>query len=900
MNVKKRFKIISVLSLLILIFINIVHAGETGKIVGLVSDNSTGEPLPGVNVVLENTLMGAVTDQEGFYLVLNVPPGKYSVSAQMIGYTTVISQNVSVMSDLTTTINFDLAPSVLESDEAIVVVAERPLIQQDITAKMSIVTSEELQKMPLENITEVLTTLPGFTDGSHLRGGRGNEVAYMIDGIYISDPLTGTFDDLMIDKDLVQELSVMSGTFNAEYGRAMSGVVNIVTVDPRPEFHGKFEYLSPMINASPYRSYEVENGQKINVGTGAVDAPPGDPGEYEYRSLTISDIFNGWDQKNLVGQFRANLSGAIPITEGLTFFVSGRYLNENNYLPFGYNLEREGMLKLVQRLSANMKLTYMGKLTFDEYQPYSHGFKYRPENYSVFNRTSNWQNLTFSHTINERTFYTLRGGYYKQTFERKVKGKEVDIQSLLANEAGDTTINPILVTDYETPVSWEGEFNYFGSDVFYLEEETRTFSGKFEITSQVNNEHLIKVGAEVIAHIVDRLWFEEPWVGGSHEYQDYRREPLELSAYIQDKVEYDFLIINLGFRLDYFDPKAKMFPNVFDPGYVDETNKFQYYPEEDAPPQVHLSPRVGLAHPVSENLVFYFAYGHFFQRPDYQDMFYLHDILQQFNVLGNPKMSAQRTQAFEFGVKQQIGNLFAVDFSLYYKDIFDLAGSSFQLYYPHNYAIYDNSDYANAKGFEITIQKRYSHYFSGNLNYTWLLAQGNENSAREGANRYWGSTNNRLRPRRVFPLNWDRRHVINLNLDVRIPPGAGPSIFGVKLLSNSGANFITQAKSGLPYTPQAIAYPELDMTMIDNSARMPWTFRVDMRLDKSFDVLGLSLTAYLKVRNLFDTKNVLSVYPVTGKPWDAGPGGHLSEDIQRYPTAYDTPRQVFAGLSLIW
>jgi hypothetical protein len=281
-------------------------------------------------------------------------------------------------------------------------------------------------------------------------------------------------------------------------------------------------------------------------------------------------------------------------------------------------------------------------------------------------------------------------------------------------------------------------------------------------------------------------------------------------------------------------------------------------------------------------------------------MYYLHDILQQFNVLGNPKMSAQKTQAFEFGVKQQIGDMFAIDFSLYYKDIFDLAGSSFQLYYPHNYAIYDNSDYANAKGFEITIQKRYSHYFSGNLNYTWLLAQGNENSAREGANRYWGSTNNRLRPRRVFPLNWDRRHVINLNLDIRIPPGDGPTILGIKPLANSGANFITQVRSGLPYTPQAIAYPELDLALIDNSARMPWTFRVDMRLDKSFNVFGLTMTGYLKIHNLFDTKNVLSVYSVTGKPWDAGPGGHLSEDIQRSPTAYDTPRQVFAGLSLNW
>ncbi len=898
MNVKKRFKIISVLSLLILILINIVHAGETGKIVGYVKDKNTGEPLPGVNLVIENTLMGAVTDQEGFYLILNVRPGKYSVSAQMIGYTTVVSQNVSVMSDLTTTINFDLESSVLESDEAIIVVAERPLVQQDITAKMSIVTSEELQKMPVENITEVLSTLPGFTDGSHLRGGRGNEVAYMIDGMYISDPLTGTFDELMVDKDLVQELSVMSGTFNAEYGKAMSGVVNIVTVDPSPEFHGKFEFLSPMINASPYRSYQVENGQNTNVGTGAVDAPPGNPGDFEYRPLTISDIFNGWDQNNILGQFRANLSGAIPLASGLTFFVSGRYLNEDSYLPFGYTLEREAMLKLVQKLSPSMKLTYMGKFTHRDYQYYDHNYKYIPEDYSVNQRMTNWQNITFSHTLSERTFYTLRASYYKQTFERKVKNREVDVESILAIEAGDSTA--LELTDYKAPVTWEGEFYYRGSDEFYLEEETRTLSGKFEITSQVNNHHLMKLGTEVMMHTVDRLWFEQPWVGGSHDYQDYRREPLEISAYIQDKIEYDILIINLGFRFDYFDPKATMFPNIFDPGYIDENKKFQYYPEEEAPAEWHISPRVGLAHPVSENLVFYFAYGQFFQRPDYQDIFYLHDFFVQNNVLGNPKMKAQKTQAFEFGVKQQIGDLFAIDFSLYYKDIFNLAGSSFQFYFPLNYAVYDNSDYANAKGFEITLQKRYSHYISGNLNYTWLLAQGNENSAKEGSVKYWGSTNNRLRPRRPFPLNWDRRHVFNLNLDFRIPPGDGPTILGIKPLADFGANFIAQIRSGLPYTPAAITYPELDKTMIDNSARMPWTFRVDMRLNKNFKVMGLSLSAFLKIKNLFDAKNVQSIYPLTGKPWDAGPTSYSSEDFIRNPLAYDIPRQIYAGFGLMW
>lgn len=871
-------------------------AGVTGKIVGIIKDNKTGESLPGVSVTIGDTRLGAVTDKNGRYLILNIPPGTYSLRAKLIGYLSLTMERVLVITDLTTTIDVRLDQTVLDLGEETVVIAERPLVQQDITAKMSIVTKDQIDRMPVENLTDIIATLPGYTDASHLRGGRGNEVAYMIDGMYISDPLTSTFEDLQIDKDFVQELIVMSGAFNAEYGKAMSGVVNIVTIDPTSEYHGKLEYLSPMLNKSPYRTYRVVNGQSINAGTAVADLPPGRQGEYRYRSLSLSDFYDRWDIQAFRGQLRASLSGGVPLVHDLTFFLAGRYLNEDIYLPFGYNLEREAMGKLVYKFSPNIKLSFMTKLTQDGYQPYSHSFKYRPEHSSIYDRSSIFHSMVFSHAVNEKTFYTVRASYYDQMYNRQVRDRYVDIASLRAREAGDTSA--VVNTNYERPDSWAGEFNYIGDDVYYLDDETSTLGIMAEITSQIDAHHLMKAGGEVTKHNVDRMWFQEAWIGGNHEYQKYTRKPLELAAYLQDKIEFEFLIINLGVRFDYFDPKATMFPNIFNPGYIDENNKFHYYPEVSTPAQWMISPRIGLAHPVSENLVFHFAYGHFFQRPDYQDMYYLHDILRVLSVIGNPTMKPQRTQAFEFGVKQQIGKLFAIDFSLYYKDIFNLSGSSFQFYYPHNYAVYDNSDYANVKGFEITLQKRYSHYVSGNFNYTWLIAQGNENSAREGATRYWGSTENRLRPTRTFPLNWDRRHTISMNVDFSIPEGEGPSLFGLKLLGNTSANFIAQVKSGLPYTPQAIVHPEFDRSTIQNSARMPWTYRVDMRLAKMLKFNGMNCTAYLKITNIFNTKNVQSIYALTGKPWDAGPTSNLSQDFQRDPTAYEAPRQIYVGVGI--
>jgi len=894
--IKKAQKIVVLLFFLVSMVASHAFAGVTGKIVGYVKDKNTGEPLQGVNVIIEGRMLGAASNNTGYYFIVNVPPGSYTLKAQMMGYKTCVIKKVLVIADLTTTVNSDLVPTVLVGEE-VVVTAERPLVQVDITAKMSIVTKDQIDLMPIENIREILSILPGFTDASHLRGGRGNEIAYMIDGMYVSDPLYGTFDGLLIDKDIVEELVVMSGTFNAEYGNAMSGVVNVITKDPAPEFHGKLEYLSLMVNESPYQSYRIENGKRINIGTGVEDS---NPHGLEYEPWKISDHFAGWDKRNILGQFRGNLSGAVPLIKGLTFFLSGRYLNENSYLPFGYDLQREGMGKLIYRITPDMKLSLMVQRTQNYYQPYSHSWKYRPDHYSRFERFTNLENLVFTHTLSTSTFYTIRASRYKQTFDRRVEDKEIDIDSILKAEGGDTTVTP--QTDYGKPVVWSQEFIYLGDDPYYVKETTRTLGGKVDITSQINKHHQIKAGIEMTRHKLDRFWFEEPWLGGVHQYQDYRRQPLEFASYIQDKIEYNYVILNLGLRLDYFDPTAMMWPYIYNPGFVDTTGKFQYYPEEEVPAKWQISPRIGLAHPVTDRMVLHFAYGHFFQRPDYRHMYYLHDIrtLPYFEAAGNPSIKAQSADAFEVGVKQQIGKYFAADFAIYYKIITDLAGSSYQSYFPYPFAVYDNSDYASAKGFEISLEKRYSHYFSGNLNYTWLVAMGNENTAKEGSALYWGDTKNRLRPRREFPLNWDRRHTFGLNINFRIPADKGPEIWGIKPLANLGANLLVSIKSGLPYTPEVLYYPELERAMIRNSARKPWTARADLQARKNFELLGLTYSAFVKVINLFDTKNVLWVYPLTGKPWDAGPITTLSEDYQRNPSVYEAPRQVRVGVSIRW
>ncbi len=216
-------------------------AGTTGKLVGEVKDSETGEPVIGATVVIEGTSLGAAASIEGYYVILNIPPGEYTVSAASVGYAKQSVSNVVVQVDLTTTINFPLSESIVQVGEEVLVTATRPLVNKDLTSSESRVSAAEIKTLPVSEVQEVLSLQSGITLGAdggiHIRGGRTSEVAYWVDGVSISDVYDGS-QAVQVDNNSVQELQVISGTFNAEYGQAMSGIVNIVTKDGESSYHG--------------------------------------------------------------------------------------------------------------------------------------------------------------------------------------------------------------------------------------------------------------------------------------------------------------------------------------------------------------------------------------------------------------------------------------------------------------------------------------------------------------------------------------------------------------------------------------------------------------------------------------------------------------------------------------
>ena len=276
-------------------------AGTTGKISGSIQDISTGDPLIGANIIIAGTSLGAAADGKGRFVILNIPPGVYSVKASMIGYTPVIYSGVRVSADFTTKLDFQLQQAGLELRE-VTVTAKSPIVRKDLTSSLSIVGAEQLKEIPVEEFADVLALQAGIvigTDGDiHIRGGRSSEVAYLVDGLSVTDPFSGNIS-IEIENNSIQELQVISGPFNAEYGQAMSGVIDVVIKEGGDKLRGNLSFY-----------------------TGDYVSP--DDGTF----MNIDDI-SGTDISNI----QLSIDGPLKfLGNKFSFFLTGRFYNNEGWL----------------------------------------------------------------------------------------------------------------------------------------------------------------------------------------------------------------------------------------------------------------------------------------------------------------------------------------------------------------------------------------------------------------------------------------------------------------------------------------------------------------------------------------------------------------------------------------
>jgi outer membrane receptor for ferrienterochelin and colicin len=850
----------------------------------------------------------------------------------------------------------------IESSETIQVIAERPVIQKDLTATTAVVSGDEIAVLPITEIKEILEVQAGYVDG-HMRGGRKGEVAYWIDGIPVTDAYDGE-TVVEVNKDMVQELQVVSGAFNAEYGNAMSGIVNIATREGDNRFGGQFTtYIGDYLSNHKKIFWNIDklNPAAIYNFEGSLHGPViKDKLFFDLSGRYI--YFDGWYSGKRMFNPQA-VGGLIP-TEDFSrayWYVLGsdpevdRFIvsdifgesdsvvvnslaniiarnhqdgkGDGKYVPMNWSKKHYGQAKFSYRFTDLLKLSSNTIYDKVDYRDYDRAYSLNPDGDVNRHRMGITQIVKLSHVISQSTFYDLGLTYFYKIYHEYVYKDRNDPRY----------VHPFSITKLDNY-----SFNAGGTNNHRFKRITNTYLAKFDLTSQVNRVHQIKAGIEFKTHNlyysdIDLrppteqtsldLWFDSPYINPVVEPDStiysahYTHKPSEFSTYIQDKMEFNDFILNIGVRFDYFDPDGKILadpsdPEIYNP--IRQENRFhdtngngiqdpgepsvtlaerRQYWYKKVKSKYQFSPRIGAAFPISTRGKIYFSYGFFFQRPKFELLYTNPDFdmpISETRLIGNADLKAEKTISGELGIQQEIISDLSVDMTIYFRDIRDLTGTRADFITifggSRTYAQYNNSDFGLIKGFIIALNKRFSDNYTARLDYTYQVAEG---TASEPADAQKAIEGGALPEVQLIPLSWDQRHTLNFSLSY------SRESWGFSILSRFG--------SGLPYTPRKT---QDISSILTNSSFKPPTYEVDVRAYKDLFFVKQRFTLFLRVFNLLDQLNEINVFDDTGRAGETidkkNAENTVNPLIDRYNTIdqwfidathYAEPRRVELGLT---
>lgn len=768
-------KIILCFSLLLFLIPSVSSAGITGKVQGKVKD-SAGNPLPGANIVVIGTKRGAAASTNGSYTILSLAPGRYSISASMMGYNKVTHTNVQVNADRTTIINFVLKEAAIEGEE-VVVTAERPLIEKDRTYSEYHVEAKDIEKLvSVASVGELLSLQPGLDIFGHgsIRGGDmtnlAADVVFYVDGVrsYSTDGLS--FHNFVgIQKYSVESMSVLTGGLSAEYGNAQGGIINIVTKEGGDRLKFWIEYgLTP-----PGKRHWGINYYDSPLHRGHMhwDDPTW---VNEVDSLTGEKIHQRTDYTDKFSQYlQVNVSGPTFIPS-LSFFAStewnksaGGGIGAEFYGNKPFNVPQSS-LKLTYRISPALKLKVGGVYNAQESwnggpgQGGIRGLGDQGRNIFLPMHTSSagksfYQDYTtyvaLTHLITPRLFYDFHVAW---TGALQV-----------AKDIPDSTTLSRLDND--------GWFHLGRDAVSYGQSERNRLTMKFDLSYQTPFNHFIKTG-------VDFTQFQT-WSNSIYEFPDQRSllylgknhqlkkplNPRQWAFYIQDKMEFEGLVINAGVRVDRFEPEYEIPVTVAIAAskYMYNTfTRFDYDEMRDrgllrkAETKTVWAPRFGVAHPISERASLHFFYGHIYQLPSFYTMYgekwrnregtFDVDLNgdgvigpnEQYNQLveavffGNPDLGYEKTINFELGADWNFYKDFIISGTTYYKSASNQVTSHGDVHIhwwdsatkdkfsePEFTQQATNGKHEDILGFEFSFRKRFSNHFAFELAYNlqWAM-----------------------------------------------------------------------------------------------------------------------------------------------------------------------------------
>ncbi len=929
---------ISLLLLPLLLLLGTADLNAQGKslIKGRVKDARTGEGLPSVNVTIKGTYYGAATDPDGNYKIQNVGPGSYTLEFSLIGYTVVQRTAVRVEAGKETTIDQDLTETTLSIGQEVVIVGTRPLFNLEETASRRAVTSDDIKSAAVADVREVVTQQVGVvqTDNEiHIRGGRANENAYLLDGISIQDPLSGTGFGLQISADAVQEIEVITGGYNAEYGQATSGVVNVTLKDGAQKYQGSLGIKKDQLGLSNKiaRSFNTDIYEATISGpepiTGSLLPLVGIqvPGTITFFSnlyVGLTDGFMGNQAKQLVSSTFYG-SRFAPREDNNWFLLAKLTWRPTPLVRISYSYNHSVAINQnSQSLQTNL-----------EYVEPSPGYQYEFQNIldgaNTYTHNNQLHVLSLTHTLSNSLFYELKLSHFFTNLRADANGldytqyhepKDIVTFPIVYFNSGHDTVGVIPgdgFYDYGNGFTWHDH---------YVIENTL----KLDITNHFSEKNKLKAGFELTLQEMQNVDIYEPWIGTLGLNNDiYKVNPAFGAMYVQDNVNFSGMILNAGLRFDYWFPGKYVDDAVNNPDVVTIPDQIR----QDYHDQTHMlfgrrwkgriSPRIGISHPVSDNQMLFFSYGHFSKLPKPQFVYAKlspSSAQSTFQKFGNPNLNPETTVAYELGLQTQFSNDDVLTVTAYNKDIFDYVSTvqakiTTSRISTSNFITYVNSDYARSRGIEAEFRKRIGKWFRGSVSGSYSITTGKSSTPDQALLVARGIQDETIKESYVV---WDRPLQFNLNTTFIVAKDEPLFGFAPGILDDYMVYLRGFYESGKRYTPDMLdgtlsnGRPNYvtDNSNLLGSLGQPW-FWVDMNIEKYIHVSGLEFTLSMQIKNLLDIKNSAIINPVTGRAYEFGDPTPSSWNDPLYPqlqapvTAYPlnparylTGRNVQVGLAM--
>jgi outer membrane receptor protein involved in Fe transport len=814
----------------------------------------------------------------------------------------------------------------------------------------------------------------------NIRGGRGNENAVYVDGVLVNDPYNYAVR-AYVPNEAIEEISVQTGGFNAEYGEAMSGIIIMTTNSGTRRYSGSVQAIT-----DGFLDTRTKNLGTYGYGYNEYNVTLGGPiipGKRHTFFFSGTRLWQqdgspswGWaENKNKPAAFQG---GPVPGQQDKNWSYTGKVR-----FQILNNLELKSSLVWTDR-------TYGYTFNWDGMNPiWLYNTAHAPQ--SVTEHRS--VNATLTHTLRPTTFYDLKFNYFdtqRKAYDRTWK------DDLL--KYGDPTVIPDSAFA-NNPANWgvayparlEPDFFAPGVPYFdYFKNRTVSYGGTFDITHQQGRYHTLKAGFDYKYHTLREMRILSPWNlakrTGATALEKYRAadvrfygydidgvevdegdylndvtraadgtpvdgyrnqapyHPIIISAYVQDKIEFEDLILNLGLRYDRIDPNAWQFKQldvqrdangniIPGTGMFGGDNIFDYRDTKKSDVYDFVSPRLGVSFPVSEGTVFHAQYGKFYQKPSLGDLylspFYMDNFVKggYFTTLDNPNLRPPKTTAYELGLKRMLGDNASLQLTAFYKATEDLVQVLPVDTDVRQVAFSKNGDFGVIKGFDVIFNLRRTENLSATINYEFQRATGTGSATNDNFDIAWLNAGRGNYPKFTMPLSFEQRHRGSLNVDYRLRKNQGPSIFGMHPLEETGVNLFFTFNSGVPFTRTTVTNSrpfsgrydnDLNNTPVSmvNGVETPWIYRFDLKVDKTYRITntGLALNVYVWVLNLFNTESVVAVFGPTGLPNQTGylktqPGqayyqNLTAEQKQAYwmremdYTNYGIPRQIRIGTKL--